>query len=114
METINFENGLATLKEGCSVNVSALRQQTVYAKLMLSKGMKFNDVASREDFLLSKEGQHIRAELFWISPNGVVITDERLFVNVNKDAKIMKGASMYYVELLHPTFDPDEGEVVDF
>jgi len=114
METINFENGLATLKEGCQVNVSALRQQQVFAKLMLSKGMKFNDVASREDFLLSAEKKHIRAELFWISPNGVIIVDERLFVNVNKDAIIKKASNMYYVELIHPTFDPDEGEVVDF
>jgi len=39
-EIINFDNAIATLKDGATVNEEALRSTQVYAKLMMKSGMK--------------------------------------------------------------------------
>lgn len=114
---INFINGLATLKnEATIINEEVLRQTKVYAKLMLSKGTKFEDVKDRSQFLLSESGEFIRAELFVINKQGTAIYDNRFFVNVSKDAAILANSAsrMYYVELLHPTVDLTQSVLVDF
>lgn len=107
MSQINFANAVATLKDGATINESALRETTVYAKLMLQAGMKFDKVKSVQDFILSAKGEHIRAELFIINSKGNMVIDQRLWVNVDKSAKIMRDdhSRMFFVELIHPTVD---------
>ena len=104
---INFTNALATLKDGTSINEEALRNTKVYAKLMLKSGGKFDQVKSVKDFLLSDKGTHIRAELFIINKSGTMLTDQRLWLNVDIDALIMRDDvnNMFFVELIHPTVD---------
>lgn len=107
MSFINFTNALATLKDGASINEEKLRETKVYAKLMLKSGGKFDQVKSVKDFLLSDKGTHIRAELFIINSRGTMLIDNRLWVNVELDALIMRDDAnhMFFVELIHPTVD---------
>lgn len=107
MSQINFANAVATLKDGAIIDESALRNTVVYAKLMLNAGMKFDKVKSTKDFILSAKGEHIRAELFIINNKGNMVIDQRLWVNVDKGAKIMRDdtTKMFFVELIHPTVD---------
>lgn len=110
MSQINFANAVATLKDGAIIDESALRNTVVYAKLMLNAGMKFATVKSTKDFILSAKGEHIRAELFIINNKGNMVIDQRLWVNVDKSAKIMRddNSRMYFVELIHPVVNLDE------
>jgi hypothetical protein len=110
MSQINFANAVATLKDGATINEEGLRNSVVYAKLMLKAGMKFDKVKSTKDFILSAKGEHIRAELFIINGKGNMVIDQRLWVNVDKGAKIMKDehSKMFFVELIHPTVDLSE------
>lgn len=109
-ENINFNNAVASIKDGEIINEEALRNSTVYAKLMVRAGKKFDTVKSVKDFLLSDSKKFIRAELFFINKHGTMVIDQRLWLNVSIDAKIMKDAStkMYFVELIHPTVNLDE------
>ena len=109
-ENINFTNAVASIKDGATINESALRETTVYGKLMLKAGMKFDKVKSTKDFLLSDSKKFIRAELFIINKRGNMVVDQRLWLNVSIEAKIMKDTStkMYFVELIHPTVDLSE------
>jgi len=102
---INFSNAIATLKDGATINEEVLRSTKVYAKLMLQAGMKFENVKSTKDFILSDKGTHVRAELFIINKNDTMIIDNRLWVNVNIDAVIMRDDTtrMFFVELIHTT-----------
>jgi hypothetical protein len=104
---INFSNAIATLKEGATINEEALRGTTVYAKLMMKSGMKFDNVKSPDDFLHSTKGDHISAELFVITKSNSMLIDERLWLNVDKNATIMRDNNnrMFFVELIHPTVD---------
>ena len=107
--SINFVNALATVKDNASINEVGLRDTTVYAKLMLKSGKKFNTVKSTKDFLLSESGKYIKAELFYINKRGIAVYDNRMWLNVAIDAKIMRddASKMYFVELIHPTLDLD-------
>mgnify|MGYP003589760131 CR=1 FL=1 len=110
MSRITFDNAVATLKEGAVIDEAGLRTTAVYGKLMLQAGMKFDKVKSTKDFLLSDSKKFIRAELFYINKHGTMVVDQRLWLNVAIDAKIMKDAStkMYFVELIHPVINLDE------
>jgi len=102
---INFSNAIATLKDGATINEEVLRETKVYAKLMLQAGMRFENVKSTKDFILSDKETHIRAELFVINKNDTMIIDNRLWVNVNVNAVIMRDDTtrMFFVELIHTT-----------
>ncbi len=110
MSTISFNNAVATLKDNAVIDEAGLRSTAVYGKLMLQAGMKFATVKSVKDFLLSDSKKFIRAELFYINKHGTMVVDQRLWLNVAIDAKIMKDAStkMYFVELIHPVINLDE------
>ena len=110
MSNISFNNAVATLKDGATINEEGLRSTAVYGKLMLQAGKKFATVKSVKDFLLSDSKKFIRAELFYINKHGTMVVDQRLWLNVSIDAKIMKDAStkMFFVELIHPTINLDE------
>jgi hypothetical protein len=107
MSFINFTNAVATLKDGAVIDEAKLRDNKVYAKLMMKAGSKFGEPKSAKDFLLSEKGTHIRAELFIITKSGNMVIDNRLWVNVNIDAYILRddATRMYFVELIHPTVD---------
>lgn len=113
---ISFTNAVASIKEGAVIDEARLRDTTVYAKLMLTSGTKFGTVVDRHQFLLSVSGNHIRAELFYLNKRGQQIFDNRLYINVNIDAKIFKDDTtrMYYVELIHPIIDLTNSVEVDF
>lgn len=113
---ISFTNAVASIKEGVELDEARLRDTSVYAKLMLTSGTKFGTVTDRHQFLLSEAGNHIRAELFYINKRNQQIFDQRLFVNVNIDAKILRDdtTKMYYVELEHPTVNLADSTEVDF
>lgn len=110
---ISFNNGLATLKDGQTLDEDALRQTRVYGKLMLNKGMKFASVKSVADFMSSENGSYIRAELFVVNRHGSMVTDSRVWLNVSKDATIMRDdqSRMYWVELIHPVVDLSKSTV---
>lgn len=110
MANINFNNAIATLKDDATIDEAGLRSTQVYAKLMLKSGMKYDKVKSTKDFLLSDSKKFIRAELFYINKHGTMVVDQRLWLNVSIDAKIMKDEStkMFFVELIHPTVNLDE------
>jgi hypothetical protein len=113
---ISFTNAVASIKEGAVIDEARLRDTTVYAKLMLTSGTKFGTVVDRHQFLLSEAGNHIRAELFYLNKRNQQVFDQRLFVNVSIDAKILCDATtkMYYVELEHPTVDLANAVEVEF
>ena len=113
---ISFENGLATVQEGKQVDQSALRNTTVYGKIMLTKGTKITDVSSRDQFLSSTSGEYLRAECFIVGNKGQIINVDKLWLNINKDADIMFNEHMkaFVVELVHPTFDASSNKPVSF
>jgi len=113
-QIINFNNAIVSVKDGYTLNESVLRETKVYAKLMLAKGKSVATVSSIDDFLLSAEAKHIRAELFIVNSRGTIIFDDRCFVNVNVDAKKHKLNGMIYVELEHPTLNVEEATLLDF
>lgn len=113
MSIISFTNGLATLKDGFTIDEGALRKARVYGKLMLNKGMKFDAVKSVSDFMASENGQYIRAELFIVNSTGNMVIDQRMWLNVSKDALIMRDdqSRMFWVELIHPIVDLSKSTV---
>jgi len=117
---IHFTNGLASTKEeATSINLDSLRTVKVYGKLMLNKGVSFEQALkskSFNSFLLSNDSEFIRAELFVVGKSNQIITDNRLWLNVSKDADIQADskAKMFWVEIIHPTFDPKQSKPVSF
>ena len=111
---LQFTNAVATLKEGASINEANFRDTKVFARLLLPKGSKLEDIQSVDSFQLSESREYIRAELFWLNKKNVVITDNRLFVNVNKNSviKYNEANKFYYVELIHPSIALSKDEVV--
>ena len=102
LQTINFENGIASVKTGMSVDEAKLRDTTVYAKLMLEKGTKLAD----KKFQYSESGTHIRATAFVINSRNIAVEVDKLFVNIDPTkSKLMKNEHSYYVELIHPQFN---------
>ena len=112
METlINFNNGIASVKEGFNIDESKLRNCNVYAKLMLSKGTKYVD----KNFMKSKSGEFIKAELFIVGSNGQIIFDNRVFVNIDpKKSKLLTSNNMWFVELEHPSLDISKAESAEW
>lgn len=110
METlINFDNGIASVKEGFTIDESKLRECSVYAKLMCNKGTKYAD----KQFMKSSKGSHIKAELFIIGSNGQIIFDQRLFVNIDPEkSKLLTNGSMWFVELVHTKLDVSKCKAV--
>ena len=117
---ISFNNAVGSIKEGESVNEEALRNTRVFAKLMLSKGNKFDATIKPKlgDFLLSESNKFIRAECFIIGSRGQRITVDKLFINVNVENISMKPVQGgWIVELIHPSFDTaefDSTEAISF
>jgi len=102
LEVINFVNGIASVKEGQTVDVSKLRQTRVYAKLMLEKGTKLVD----KKFQYSDSGEYIRATAFVVGKDNQIIDVDKLFVSIDpKESKLHRNDTMYYIELMHPQFD---------
>ena len=111
LETINFENGLASIKEGQTVDIEKLRSTAVYAKLMLQKGTKLSD----KKFQYSESGTHVRATAFVVGNRGQIVDVNKLFVNIDpKLSTLYKGANMYYVELIHPKLNHSEAVVEEW
>ena len=107
---IPFNNAVASIKDGESVNIEALRETRVFAKLMLAKGTKFSATKPKlKDFLLSESGEFIRAECFILGSKGQRITVDKLFINVAvKDTAMKPIQGGWVVELIHPSFDTAE------
>lgn len=110
-QIISFNNGLASVKEDFTIDEAKLRNCRVFAKLMLNKGTKYSD----KSFLTNEEGTFIRAELFIIGSLGQIIYDQRMFVNIDPNkSKLQTNGTMWFVELQHPSLDPDKAEVVEW
>ena len=113
----NFDNAIMSLKDGENpLNEAELRKVRVFGKLMLNKGNKF-DTEKRvlSQFIKSDSQNHIRAELFLLGSRGQIITDNRVFVNVQIEGiKIKQGRNFWFVELVHPSIDIDSCESVEF
>lgn len=100
MQKINFINGIASVKEGFSIDEAKLRQCDVYARLLPAKGSKIAD----KKFIMSEKGNHAQAELFIVGSKGQIIVDHRMFVSVSKEHSELKfNGQFYFVELKHPT-----------
>ena len=112
METlINFNNAIASVKEGFAIDESKLRNCTVYAKLLLNKGTKYSD----KSFMKSKSGDFIKAELFIIGSNGQIIYDNRLFVSIDPSkSKLLTSNNIWFVELEHPSLDVSKAESAEW
>jgi len=117
MDEINFDNGLATIKAGQSVDIQALRNSKVYARLMYKKGHSFNTKFNKVDMQLSEKGNHYRATCFIQNAQGAIIEVDKLFINVETDATIktlnLPGYKMHFVELVHPVVDLSQATIVE-
>jgi len=110
-QLINFNNGVASIKEGFVIDESKLRNCNVYAKLMLNKGTKYAD----KSFMKSQSGNFIKAELFIIGSKGQIIYDNRLFVSIDPSkSKLLTGDNIWFVELEHPSLDVSQAESAEW
>ena len=113
---IPFNNAVASIKDGESVNIEALRETRVFAKLMLAKGNKFDSTKKPKlaNFLTSESKEFIRAECFILGSKGQRITVDKLFINVAvKDIAMKPFQGGWIVELVHPSFDVTEFDTVE-
>lgn len=109
--TIPFNNGFISVKDGESIDLAKLRASTVYAKLFVTKGTKISDKLTKKTFLTTEKGEHIKASLFIIGSRGQIVEVDKVWAFVDpKTSKILKNSSMYYCELHHPTLEV--GQVV--
>jgi len=115
-QTINFNNGLATLIEGQQpINEEVLRNCNVYGKLMLSKGNKFKlyktkaSLIKSNTLMTSSSKKYVRAELLYQAPSGALISQsQRVFLNVDLEKSQLKCVNnQWMVKLIHPTFDAE-------
>ena len=110
-QLINFNNGVASVKEGFTIDESKLRQVTVYAKLLLNKGTKHSD----KSFMMSKSASFIKAELFIVGSKGQIILDNRLFVSIDPTKfKLLTNGAMWFVELEHPSLNISKYESAEW
>ena len=110
-QLISFNNAVASVKDGFTIDESKLRQVTVYAKLLLNKGTKHSD----KSFMVSKSASFIKAELFIIGSKGQIILDNRLFVSIDPTkSKLLTNGSMWFVELEHPSLDVSKCESAEW
>jgi len=110
-QLIKFNNGVASVKRGFSIDESKIRECNVYAKLMLNKGTKYADKA----FLKSQSGEFIKAELFIIGSRGQIIMDNRMFVSIDPTkSNLQTNGNMWFVELQHPSLDVSQCETAEW
>lgn len=115
---MNYSNAIVTVKENVTVDESIFTAQ-LYAKLMLKKGMTFDDAIaspSLENFIVSDKGGHIRCEAFSVSQlNGAIVSHEStLWCNLSIDSKILvnKNSKMFFSELIPYEFNIEDAEEI--
>ena len=115
---LSYSNAVVTVKENVIVDESIF-SAPLYAKLMLKKGMTFDDAIaspSLENFIVSEKGLHIRCEAFSVSTvTGAVVSHENsLWCNLSVDAKILvnKKSKMFFAELIPYQFNIDDAEEI--
>ena len=116
---MNYSNAVVTVKENVAVDESIFSTK-LYAKLMLKKGMTFDDAIaypSLENFIVSEKGLHIRCEAFSVSEvTGAIISHESsLWCNLSVDSKILvnKNSKMFFAELIPYKFKLEDAEEID-
>lgn len=116
---LSYSNAVVTLKENVTVDESIFTAP-LYAKLMLKKGMTFDDAIaspSLENFIISEKGLHIRCEAFSISNvTGAIISHEStLWCNLSVESKIMvnKNSKMFFAELIPYKFKMEDAEEIN-
>lgn len=115
---LSYENAVVTLKENATVDESIFTAP-LYAKLMLKKGMTFDDAIaspSLENFIISEKGLHIRCEAFSVSQlTGAIVSHESsLWCNLSVESKIMvnKNSKMFFAELIPYKFKMEDAEEI--
>ena len=108
LQEISFTNARVAVKEQYTLDENEMRSHKIYAKLYMNSGASFDNPS----FMLSSTGKSYVADMFITGKSGQIITDRRVFVNVNLDSKILKDKvnKMYFVELIHPTLNMAECE----
>ena len=117
---MNYSNAVVTVKEDVTVDESIFTAP-LYAKLMLKKGMTFDDAIaspSLENFIVSEKGLHIRCEAFSVSTvTGAVVSHEStLWCNLSIDSKILfnENSKMFFSELIPYEFNIEDAEELEF
>ena len=131
---LNYSNAVVTVKENVVVDESIF-SAPLYAKLMLRKGMKFDEVLAShkenikvdketalekflENFFISDKGEHIRCEAFSKSQvTGAVVSHENsLWCNLSIDSKILFNdkTKMFFSELIPYEFNIEDAEELEF
>ena len=131
---MNYSNAVVTVKENVVVDESIF-SAPLYAKLMLRKGMKFDEVLAShkenikadretalqkflENFFISDKGEHIRCEAFSKSQvTGAVVSHESsLWCNLSIDSKILFNdkTKMFFAELIPYEFNIEDAEELEF
>ena len=131
---LSYSNAVVTVKENVIVDESIF-SAPLYAKLMLSKGMKFDEVLAShkenvkadketalekflENFFISDKGEHIRCEAFSKSQvTGAVVSHESsLWCNLSIDSKILFNdkTKMFFSELIPYEFNIEDAEELEF
>ena len=115
---LSYSNAVVTVKENVIVDGQEF-SAPLYAKLMLKKGMTFDDAIaspSLENFIVSEKGLHIRCEAFSVSTvTGAVVSHESsLWCNLSVDSKILvnKTSKMFFAELIPYQFNIDDAEEI--
>ena len=115
---LSYSNAVVTVKENVIVDESIF-SAPLYAKLMLKKGMTFDDAIaspSLENFIVSEKGLHIRCEAFSVSTvTGAIVSHESsLWCNLSVDSKILvnKASKMFFAELIPYQFNIDDAEEI--
>ena len=131
---MNYSNAVVTVKENVVVDESIF-SAPLYAKLMLRKGMKFDEVLAShkenikadretalekflENFFISDKGEHIRCQAFSKSQvTGAVVSHESsLWCNLSIDSKILFNdkTKMFFAELIPYEFNIEDAEELEF
>lgn len=131
---MNYTNAVITLKENVTVDESIFTAP-LYAKLMLRKGMKFDEILAShkenvkadketakekflENFFISDKGEHIRCEAFSKSQlTGAIVSHEStLWCNLSIDSKILfnENSKMFFAELIPYEFNIEDAEELEF
>lgn len=115
---LSYSNAVVTVKENVIVDESIF-SAPLYAKLMLKKGMNFDDAIaspSLENFIVSEKGLHIRCGAFSVSTvTGAIVSHESsLWCNLSVDSKILvnKNSKMFFAELIPYQFNIDDAEEI--
>ena len=131
---LSYSNAVVTVKENVVVDESIFSDK-LYAKLMLRKGIKFDEVLAShkenvkadketalekflENFFISDKGEHIRCEAFSKSQvTGAIVSHESsLWCNLSIDSKILFNdkTKMFFSELIPYEFNIEDAEELEF